>query len=189
MITDPSIGSILPTLIREIETVLSQVKQREVESLVGTIVKAERVFLFGAGRVGTATRALAMRLAQLGKTTHWIPDDTTPGIGKADLLIANSGSGGSMSTCNLVSQARSFGATVATITANPKGKIASLADVILTLPAQTFKTDRSAWTSVLPMGSQFELCLWILQDIIALMLMKELELDETAVSSRHRNLE
>jgi len=98
MITDPSIGSILPTLIREIETALSQVKQREVQSLVGTIVQAERVFLFGAGRVGIATRALAMRLAQLGKTTHWIPDDTTPGIGKGDLLIANSGSGGSIST-------------------------------------------------------------------------------------------
>jgi 6-phospho-3-hexuloisomerase len=189
MNTDPSIDSILPILIREMESVLSQVKQQEVESLVGTIVQAERVFLFGAGRVGIATRALAMRLAQLGKTTHWIPDDTTPGIGKGDLLIANSGSGGSMSTYNLVSQARTSGATVATITANPKGKIADLADVVLTLPAQTFKTDRSTWTSVMPMGSQFELCLWILQDIIALTLMKELELDEADMSSRHRNLE
>jgi len=45
MITDPSIGSILPTLIREIETALSQVKQREVQSLVGTIVQLSLIHI------------------------------------------------------------------------------------------------------------------------------------------------
>jgi len=38
MITGPSIGSILPILIREMESVLSQVKQREMNSLIGSLV-------------------------------------------------------------------------------------------------------------------------------------------------------
>jgi 6-phospho-3-hexuloisomerase len=189
MIADPTIDSLLPSLMQEIQSVLRQVNKREVEAIVDTLAQAHTIFLYGAGRVGIATRALVMRLAQSGKTAYWIPDDTTPGITAGDLLIANSGSGGSPSTYNMVRQAKSFGATVATITANPKGKIAGLADVVLTLPAQTFKTDHSTWNSILPMGSQFELCLWILQDIVALSLMKRLGLEEADMSSRHRNLE
>jgi 6-phospho-3-hexuloisomerase len=189
MIADSTIDGLLPSLMQEIQSVLSQVNRREVESFVNALAQANAVFLFGAGRVGIATRALAMRLAQSGKTAYWIPDDTTPGIAAGDLLIANSGSGGSTSTFNIVRQAKSAGAAVATITANPKGLIAGLADVVLRLPAQTYKTDRSTWNSILPMGSQFELCLWILQDILALSLIKRLGLEEADLSSRHRNLE
>jgi 6-phospho-3-hexuloisomerase len=189
MITDPSIDSVLPPLIGEIQTVMSKIDHQQVESFVEALAQADSIFLYGAGRVGIATRALAMRLAQSGKTAHWIPDDTTPGIGAGDLLVANSGSGGSISTHNMADQAKSSGARVATITANPRGKIAALADVVLILPAQTFKTDHSTWNSILPMGSQFELCLWILQDILALSLMKRLGLEEADMSNRHRNLE
>ena len=103
--------------------------------------------------------------------------------------MANSGSGGSPSTLHVASQAKKAGAAVATITANPDGEIARLADAVLVLPAQTFKTDRSGWTSILPMGSQFELCLWILQDILCLDLVRRLGLDEAALIARHRNLE
>jgi len=153
------------------------------------VAGAARAFLIGAGRVGTATRALAMRLAHFGKPAFWVPDDTTPAIGRGDLLIANSGSGGSPSTLHVATQARKAGASVATITANPNGEIARIAGTVLVLPAQTFKTDRSGWNSILPMGSQFELCLWILQDILCLDLVRRMGLDEAALIARHRNLE
>lgn len=39
------------------------------------------------------TRAFAMRLMHMGKEVHWIWDDTTPHIGKGDLLIATLGDG------------------------------------------------------------------------------------------------
>lgn len=189
MISDPSLNMVLPPLLREIKEVLEQVRQEEVEALADLVVRAARVFLCGAGRVGTASRALAMRLVHLGKSAYWVPDDTTPSIGQGDLLIANSGSGGSISTCSTASLAKKAGAWVATITANPEGKIAGLADAVLVLPAQTYKTDRSAWSSILPLGSQFELCLWILQDLLALTLMKKLRVDEEQMIGRHRNLE
>jgi 6-phospho-3-hexuloisomerase len=147
------------------------------------------VFVIGAGRVGTASRGLAMRLAQLGKPSFWVPDDTTPAIGPGDLLVANSGSGGSPSTLHVATQSKKAGAAVATITANPNGEISKLAGTVLILPAQTFKTDKAGWSSILPMGSQFELCLWILHDVLCLALMDKLGIDEAAMIRRHRNLE
>jgi 6-phospho-3-hexuloisomerase len=189
MVSDPSTQNVLPEIVSEMQDVLKQLRQAELEGFAEIVARAKRVFLCGAGRVGIATRALAMRLVHLGKEAHWVMDDTTPGIGKGDLLIANSGSGSSPSTLNSVSLAKKAGAWVATITANPEGKVARLADAVVNLPAQTFKTDSSAWRSVLPMGSQFELCLWVVQDVICLRLMERLGVEEAAMIHRHRNLE
>jgi 6-phospho-3-hexuloisomerase len=189
MASDPSIRNVLPRIVTEIRDVLEQVREGELEAFAEIVARANRVFLCGAGRVGIATRALAMRLVHLGKEAHWVSDDTTPGIGKGDLLIANSGSGGSPSTLGTASLAKKAGAWVATVTANPEGKIARLADAVVNLPAQTYKTDRAAWKSVLPMGSQFELCLWVVQDMICLVLMERLGVDEASMILRHRNFE
>jgi 6-phospho-3-hexuloisomerase len=189
MVGEVALSAVLPKLLREIETALSRVRQEELEEFARRITAASRVFVIGAGRVGTASRALAMRLAQMGKPAFWVPDDTTPRIGAGDLLVANSGSGGSPSTLHVAAQAKKAGAEVATITANPNGEIARIADAVLVLPAQTFKTDRAGWSSILPMGSQFELGLWILQDILCLDLVRRLGLDEAALIARHRNLE
>ena len=189
MAEDNPIHDLLPRIVTEMREVLEQLRPGELEAFAQIVARAKRVFLCGAGRVGVATRALAMRLVHLGKEAHWVSDDTTPGIGRGDLLIANSGSGGSSSTLGTASQAKQAGARVATITANPEGRIARLADAVVDLPAQTFKTDSSAWKSVLPMGSQFELCLWVVQDVICLMLMERLGVDEASMTRRHRNLE
>ncbi len=67
---------------------------------------------------------------------------------------------------------------VATITANAKGKIALVADSIILLPAQTYNVDRSKWSSTLPLGSQFELCLWVLHDFLSIKLAEKLHFTE-----------
>lgn len=186
---ESSIERVLPRILGEVKEVIEKVSQAEVEALADAIMHAEGIFLCGAGRVGISSRALAMRLVHMGKQTHWVNDDTTPGIGSNDLLIANSGSGGSASTYNIVSQAKEAGSKIATITANPEGKITLLADVVVLLPAQTYKMGKSDWSSILPMGSQFELCLWILQDILCLTLSEKMGITEAQMSARHRNLE
>jgi len=189
MRNEDSLEQVFPRILEELRQVLSRVRQEELDALSGAVAGARRVFFIGAGRVGTATRGLAMRVAHFGKPAFWVPDDTTPAIGPGDLLIANSGSGGSPSTLHVASEASKAGAAVATITANPDGEIARLAGTVLVLPAQTFKTDRSGWSSLLPMGSQFELALWVLQDVLCLSLMRRMGIDESALIARHRNLE
>ena len=186
---EASIMSLVPRVLNEIKQVFEHVKQDEVDAYASALARAKRVFLFGAGRVGTASRGFAMRLAQLGKMAYWVLDDTTPSIRSEDVFVANSGSGSSLSTFNMAIAAKKAGADVITVTAAPNGKIAALADVVLNLPAQTFKTDSTAWSSVLPMGSQFELCLWILLDIVSMTLMRMLNVGERDMGHRHRNLE
>lgn len=180
---------VLPRILAEVERIVKEVRQEELDRLAGAIVDAGKIFVCGQGRVGITSRALAMRLIHLGKTTHWVSDDTTPGIGEGDLLIANSGSGSSASTCVVAEQAKKARALIATITANSEGRVALLSDFVVILPAQTYKTDKGTWNSVLPMGSQFELCLWIVQDILALMLMEKMGVSTAEMSTRHRNLE
>lgn len=73
-----SLENVMPRLLQEIKTVFERVRQEEIEVFADIAAKAARVFIYGAGRVGTASRAFAMRLAQLGKITYWVQDDTTP---------------------------------------------------------------------------------------------------------------
>lgn len=184
-----TLDRIVPQLLKEFGEVLAEVSQAEFDSYVQRIISAPRVFIFGAGRAGISSRAFAMRLTQIGKTTYWVNDDTTPSFGSGDLLVANSGSGESKSTLDVVSQAKQAGGTIAAITANPNGRIVRLADTSILLPAQGYKTESRDWRSILPLGSQFEACLWVLQDILCLAIVEGMRVDESVMMSRHRNLE
>src|SRR5690349_20936473 len=79
--------------VDELGRVAERLDARQIDGFIAAIATAKRVFLIGAGREGLSTRAFTMRLMHLGKEAHWIWDDTTPGIGAGDLLIATSGSG------------------------------------------------------------------------------------------------
>jgi 6-phospho-3-hexuloisomerase len=184
-----SLEGVVLQILEEVRCVFAKIKYEEVDSLVDLIVNANRVFVHGAGRVGIVSRAFAMRLMHLGKLTFWIADDTTPGIGPGDLLLVNSGSGNSECSLSIAVQAKKAGAEIATITANMKGKIAGLSDATILLPGKTFKIERYECISMLPMGSQFELCLWIIQDILSLLLMEKTGIVESDMIGRHRNLE
>ncbi|MCA9369085.1 6-phospho-3-hexuloisomerase, partial [Candidatus Woesebacteria bacterium] len=50
------------TVLKEIETVLYTVEPKEIQALIKSIRKAHTIVVAGAGRVGMATRAFAMRL-------------------------------------------------------------------------------------------------------------------------------
>ena len=157
-----------------------------VADLIG---EANRIFLFGVGRVGISSRALVMRLVHLGKPAFWIPDDSTPSSGEGDLLIANSGSGESLSTYTYAVKAKESGSKVASITSNPQGRIPQVADAVIHLPALTYYIDQEGLNSILPMGSQFELALWILQDLLVLRVMEKIGFTEAMMGENHRNLE
>lgn len=183
------ISDYIDTVFKELKEVFASVEEAEVDRFVDLIIQAERIFVVGAGRVGTSSRALAMRLVHLGKPAHWLQDDTTPSNDRGDLIIANSGSGNTQSTYNYVLKAKERDTKVATITANAMGKIAQLADSVIQLPAQTYNVDRSKWSSILPLGSQFELSLWVLHDFLTLRLVEKMGYTEEMMAKNHRLLE
>lgn len=154
------------------------------------IIVAKRIFALGAGREGIATRAFAMRLSHLGKETHWVWDDTTPGMGEGDLLIMSSGSGKIGHIHYVAEQAKKAGATLAIVTGTPREMTPAIADVTLFVPACVFNgTDERCVPSIQPMGSLYEQHLLLLYDIIVLLLEKEMNLSHEEMEARHRNVE
>jgi 6-phospho-3-hexuloisomerase len=132
----PSIAESFAHAVAELGRVGERLDQGQIEAFMAAILRAKRVFCIGAGREGLSTRAFVMRLMHLGKDAHWIWDDTSPGLGSGDLLIATSGSGEIGHIDYVVDRAKTEGAAIAVVTANPAGRTAGKADVVLFLPSQ-----------------------------------------------------
>ncbi|XP_057950545.1 uncharacterized protein LOC131145473 [Malania oleifera] len=153
-----------------------------------------KVFLYGVGREGLMLRALCMRLAHLGLPTHMIFDMTTPPISAADLLIASAGPGGFSTVDALCGVARSHGARVLLLTAQPEtGSCVKYATAVAHLPAQTMADDGAGeggtQPAVLPMGSVYEGAMFVLFEMVVYRLGEVFGESPEAVRSRHTNLE
>jgi len=176
-------------IVGEMSNVLNRVNEKPVQDFVNIIIESKRIFVVGAGRVGLSSRAFAMRLMHLGKEAHWVWDDTTPNVGKGNLLVANCGSGEVVSVCNVARLAKEAGASVITVTANPEGRIASISDVVVHLPAKVWGPGKDTIPSLQPMGSLFEQSLFIFHDLIVLRLMERMGTTASQMAKRHRNVE
>ena len=88
-----SYEALYQTILLEHKKVFEAQSTEELDGAMREIASAKRIFITGAGREGIASRGFAMRLMHLGKETHWLWDDTTPGMKAGDLFIAVNGSG------------------------------------------------------------------------------------------------
>ena len=175
--------------VAELGHVAEHIDEHQVEAFMAAIERAPRIFLIGAGREGLATRAFAMRLTHLGKPTHWIWDDTTPGIAKGDLLLVTSG-GGSIGHIDYVfDRAAEAGAEIAVVTGDPNGVTPKKAKMVLFLPASVYKGKAEVVASQQPMGNLFEQSLFILFDQIAIALAARMRISKAEMEARHRNVE
>ena len=158
---------------------------------IETIKKYDRIFLIGVGREGMMTRAFAMRLMHMGKEIHWIWDDTTPGIGKGDLLIATLGDGRIGHIDYVCRRAKEAGAYIYVVTGSPSGITAKdVADSVFFVPAAVYRGTDKVVPSFQPMGNLFEQSLLLNFDIIVMTLVNEIpDLSFEKMSRRHRNVE
>ena len=102
--------------------------------LVDAIAAARRIAVYGAGREGLQMDGLGMRLFQLGLDAHVVGEMTAPPLGPGDLLVVSSGSGASNIGDALIEAARAAGARIAVVTAQPRGRTPSRADVVSMFP-------------------------------------------------------
>jgi len=176
-------------ILQEIKTVLSQIDERQVEILMDEILKAEKIVVCGAGRVGMAIRGFGMRLGHLGLKAYTLGDSTVPGIGEGDLLIVASGSGETQTIFDLVSIARKNKSSIVAITGNPESRIGLLANsyVKITAPSKTKAVDN--FISVQPMTTLNEQCLGLFFDAVCLKLMERMGETHDTMWARHSNLE
>ncbi len=165
------------------------VSESELAALVTAIAEARRIVVYGCGREGLMMRALAMRFYHLGCDAQCQGDMSCPPIGPDDLFLASSGPGSLSTVAALIGQAKSAGARVACITAEPDGPDPQAADLRLVIPVQTMARDQSAQTSILPMGSVFEGAMFLIFEILILALRPRLHESPETMRARHTNLE
>ncbi len=178
------------TALTELGQVFERLDDTAVDRAVGMIAGARRIVVFGGGREKLQIMGFAMRLFHMGLAVAVEGDMTTPPVGKGDLFLVTCGPGEISTALALMGVAREAGATTLLITAQPKGRAASLADFVLHLPAQTMADDQGERrSSVLPMGSLFEGALFVLFEVMVLKLIERLQITPEAMRANHTNLE
>lgn len=185
------IQEVFGKMIGEIDDCLKKVSDDSVQKALSHIKAADRVFLAGTGRSSLGIRGFAIRLVHLGIHTYMVGETTTPPIRPKDCLIVGSGSGRTPGLLAVAQKAHSVGAHVVLFTIDRDSPIAQCADTIVVIPAPSPKAQISATehTSVQPMGSLFEQCLFLALDALVMVLMRESNTTSAEMFARHANLE
>lgn len=175
----------------EIRDCLDAVSDQAVEQAVEDILSAGKIVLAAAGRSGAALRAGAIRLRHLGLDAYFIGETSTPPLGPGDLLIIGSGSGRTQSVLAQAEKARQAGTMLLLFTIHPASPLAESADTVVVIPASSPKAEgpAQAKTSIQPMASLFEQCLFLLMDALVILLMHRLGATSEDMFKRHANLE
>ena len=176
-------------IAEEISTTLGQIDSESVEELLAEIKKADKVFFVGVGRVLLSLKAVAKRLAHLGIKTYVVGQVTEPAITENDLLLVGSGSGETAFPLIIAKKAKQQKARVAHIGANPDCSMKEFSDVFVRIPVSTKLQLPNEIPSIQPMTSLFEQSLLLLGDTLALMLIKEEDIDMPKLWEYHANLE
>ena len=183
-------GEMLNGIIDELAANAKLVSTQQLEALADAVIAARRIFVAGMGRAGFAARAFALRLMHLGLTVHFVGEPTTPAIEPGDLLVINSGSGETASLVVNARRAKELDAKLATTTIHPEATIGSLADVVVTIPGATPKSELADTAgSIQPMGSAFEQMSWLCFDVVIMILMDRMHKNADAMFRLHANLE
>ncbi len=179
----------IESILGEIRVVFEPLDENQVSALLDEILKANKIVVCGAGRVGMAIRGFGMRLGHLGLQAFTLGDSVVPGIGADDLLIVASGSGETQTIYDLVEIAKKNGARLALVTGNPASRMGRLADIIVQIQAPSKTKAVEGLVSIQPMTTLNEQSLGIFFDALVLDLMERMEETHDTMWARHSNLE
>ncbi|WP_227270372.1 SIS domain-containing protein [Roseobacter weihaiensis] len=184
------LDTVADRILEELRPGLSGDVLEQIAPLSETLAKAGRILCYGVGREGLMMKALAMRLFHLGLDAHVVGDMTAPPVGAGDVFFVSAGPGQFSTVAALADVAKTSGARVICITAEPDGSVPQAADMCLHLPAQTMAADQGdAATSILPMGSLYEALMYLFFEVLVLDLRDRLGVAPDAMRVNHTNLE
>ncbi|MFV0407691.1 MAG: hypothetical protein ACK5LN_12875 [Propioniciclava sp.] len=186
MVTSPS--NDIDGALAEITAAVNSVPAETLDRIAHEIARANVVAAFAGGREGLVLRGLIMRLFHAGLEAHYQGEMTTPAVGPGDLLILSCGPGNISMVEALAGVAKRSGARILYFTAEPDNPPAELADTVVVVTAQTMAND-SGSTAVLPMGSGFEIAMFVFVDLITNRVRELRAEPPELMRSRHTNLE
>ena len=182
-------NDVTESVMDELSKTLKSIKTENTEKLIDEILKADKVFLIGVGRVMLSLQAIAKRWAHLGIETHLVGEITEPAITPDDVLIVGSGSGNSLFPVAIAGKAKQVGAKVIHIGSNPNGRIGDICDFMVRIPVRTKEYLEDELDSIQPMTTLFEQSLLVFGDIVAKMIIDMKDLDLKGLWRYHANLE
>ncbi len=173
-------------ILDKIAEILEATDSTYEQKLTEMLDAAPRVFVGGAGRSGLVARFFAMRLMHANYDVYVLGEVVTPGIRENDLLIVISGSGNTPSMFAAAKKAKSIGAKVVLITAQPDSDIGDVSDFIFQMgKEEIFKKKEPG----MPMGTMFELSSLIFLESTIAHIIYEKGIPEEEMRARHANLE
>jgi 6-phospho-3-hexuloisomerase len=185
-------------ILKSIEAISDDEKNRMIEELVDAYKRGARVLVMGAGRSGLVGRSFAMRLLHLGFQVYVLGETIVPRIRENDLVIAISGSGRTRLIVTAAEAAKVVGAKVIAITTYPDSPLGKLADIIVRVPGRTKIAKEEDYFArqilglhepLAPLGTLFEDTAMIFLDGIVVELMKKLGKTEEDLRNAHANIE
>jgi 6-phospho-3-hexuloisomerase len=176
-------------VLSEISNVLESSNFDNLEEFSNKILKANKIIVFGAGRVGLMMKSFAMRLNHLNLEAYFVGEANLPRTENGDLIIIGSGSGNTKTVVTVAEIAKSKGLEVICITSNPESAIAKLSTSMVNLNCETKDRKKNIQLSIQPMTTLFEQSLLIFLDSLILILMNELQEDHESMVRRHNVIE
>ena len=176
-------------VLSEIEITLSTSNFENLAEFVNKIINANKIVVFGAGRVGLMMKTFAMRLNHLNMQSFFIGDLNLSKTGAGDLLIIGSGSGNTKSVVSIGEIAKTSGLDIISITSNLDSLIANISSSVIHLNCETKNASGSDRKSIQPMTTLFEQSLLIFLDSLVLILMKKLNENHESMLKRHNVIE
>jgi 6-phospho-3-hexuloisomerase len=174
--------------LQEIADAVHSVSDAEIDGIVDELLEARRIACFAGGREGLVMRGLAMRLFHAGLDVHYVGEMACPAIGPGDLLVLSCGPGRISMVEALAGVAKRDGARLLYLTAQPENPPADQADRVASISAQTMADDQES-EAALPMGSAYEIALFVLVDLITNRVRRRRTESVEDLRSRHTNLE
>lgn len=174
--------------LREVESAVRSISAEQLDRIARLILRSGVIAGYAGGREGLAIKGLVMRLFHAGVDAHAVGEMSCPAVGEGDLLILSCGPGRISTVAALAGQAQDAGATVLYFTAEPETSPVELADEVAVISAQTMANDSDS-TAVLPMGSAYEVALFLLGDLITNRVRAGSGESPAQMRSRHTNLE
>ena len=193
-------------MLSAIEAILDNIRDAEeylveedIANFIEIITTADNIFVTGAGRSGLAAKAFAMRLMHLGLSSYVVGETISPAINAGDCILAISGSGETNTIVTAARISKKRGAKVLALTSYPESSLGQLADGIIHVKGRTkVEVDdenylkrqiKGNYTSLTPLGTDFELTSLVFLDGLVSELMEAMGKTEEDLKNRHTVLE
>ncbi len=176
------------------------ISDEEVNAFIDEILKANRIFVMGAGRSGLVAKAFAMRLMHLGFQSFVVGETITPALRSGDVMVIFSSSGETKTVADLAETAKGIGGRICLITSRRDSRIGRIADCIVTIESHRdqnleksgeyeIRQMMGEHKSFAPLGTLFETASMVFADAVISRLMEITKTEVSAMKARHTTLE